>query len=356
MSNGCVNIDKRGGGGKVGSLLPFVCLILLILAGNNAYAQRTEPVSATPPLATFDPYKYDPSKHESTLGPYVPNVHEPQEKLVAAQEEMLAAQKKFLEMQKSFLATHDAFVPNNETDNLALPRKLVATQENMVAAQEKLLETQESFLAMQDTYAPKTATHTSTVASGVCAPLGVRHPWYFGVFGGAMFDADLISEQVYDTKISVTTKNGGTGGLVVGYKFDDYFGLESRVHFSSGDVHLCIGNASEPLRGVKHELTLLDASFLFSPINTPKWQPYIKGGIGFGQQKFSFNAYGISIDGEPLNILTLPVGVGMRFWCNDQFGLHVDVTDNIVFGKDGTDKMQNHVALSLGILWAFGGR
>ena len=56
------------------------------------------------------------------------------------------------------------------------------------------------------------------------------------------------------------------------------------------------------------------------------------------------------------NIVTLPVGAGVRYWCGEQFAIQLDITDNMVLATDSVDKIQHNVTLSLGVTFAFGGR
>ena len=121
---------------------------------------------------------------------------------------------------------------------------------------------------------------------------------------------------------------------------------------------VCVDNGSVKVPKVANELTIFDVSLLYHPLNNTKWQPYIKGGVGFGQHKVAYT-YGYWHEEFSTSVVTVPIGLGMRYWCNERFAIHADLTNNMAVASDlisETHQTQHNIALTLGITWAFGGR
>jgi len=179
------------------------------------------------------------------------------------------------------------------------------------------------------------------------------HPWYVGGFVGQISGSDLVSKMIKQ-------KSGGTGGLICGYNFNDYWGLESRLHFAAIDIYdtayarelfdeVAQGDVVLLPSTRTNKLTVLDASVHYYPLGNAKWRPYFKYGLGFGQQKF-VNTFGNRLSAD---VVTMPLGMGVRYWWNERIALQADLVDNVVFAS-GIAKTQNNVAVTLGLTYAFG--
>jgi hypothetical protein len=179
------------------------------------------------------------------------------------------------------------------------------------------------------------------------------HPWYVGGFIGSTSGSELVSKMIKQ-------KNGGIGGLPCGYNFNDYWGLESRLHFSAIDIYDTdfardIFNNFAPEGTVllpstrTNRLSILDASVHYYPLGNAKWRPYFKYGLGVGQQKF-VNTFGNSLSSD---VITMPLGMGVRYWWNERIAIQADLVDNMVFASK-IAKTQNNVAFTLGLTYAFG--
>ena len=181
------------------------------------------------------------------------------------------------------------------------------------------------------------------------------HPYYFGGFVGQISGSELVSKMI-------NQKNGGHGGLIFGYNFNDYWGLESRLHFSAIDIRdteyakdvvegmLDPGAGVVPLWTTRtNELTVLDAAVHYYPLGNAKWRPYFRYGLGFGRQKF-VNSFGYQ---NTSDIVTMPLGIGLRYWWNERLAIQADLTDNMIFAS-GIAKTQNNVACTIGLTYAFG--
>ena len=196
---------------------------------------------------------------------------------------------------------------------------------------------------------------------GVGMPLVGRswldHPYYFGGFVGVMSGSELVSDMIKQ-------KNGGTGGLTFGYNFSDYWGLESRLHFAAIDIRDTayarelfeeawrISNPDAPIPPQTtrtNQLTILDAAVHYYPLGNAKWRPYFKYGLGVGQQKF-VNTFGYE---NKSNIITMPMGLGVRYWWNERIAIQMDLHNNVIFAS-GIAKTQCNFAFTMGLTYSFG--
>jgi len=182
-------------------------------------------------------------------------------------------------------------------------------------------------------------------------------PYYFGGFVGYASGSELVSNMIEQ-------KSGGTGGLTFGYNFNDYWGLESRLHFASIDIRdtdtarrLFTENFQEQFPGMTvppfstrtNELTIFDAAVHYYPLGNAKWRPYFKYGLGIGRQRF-VNTFGYE---NTADIVTMPLGVGMRYWWNERIAIQADLIDNVVFASS-IAKTQHNVGFTVGLTYAFG--
>jgi len=183
------------------------------------------------------------------------------------------------------------------------------------------------------------------------------HPWYVGGFVGAITGSELVSGMIKQ-------KMGGNGGFMCGYNFNEYWGVESRLHFASIDIEdtdtarkLFEANfkaqfpemSVPPLSTRTNELTVLDAAVHYYPLGNAKWRPYFKYGLGFGWQKYT-NTFGYE---QSADIITMPLGLGMRYWWNERIAIQADLIDNVVFSSN-IAKTQNNIALTVGLTYSFG--
>ena len=183
------------------------------------------------------------------------------------------------------------------------------------------------------------------------------HPYYAGGFVGYVSGSELVSKMI-------DQKGGGTGGFTFGYNFNDYWGLESRVHLASIEIRdtdyarqlfessyrAQFGTEAAPLLTTRtNELTILDAAVHYYPLGNSKWRPYFKYGLGVGQQRFT-NTFGYE---NRVDIVTMPLGMGVRYWWNERLAIQADLIDNLVFASDIT-KAQHNVSFTVGLTYAFG--
>jgi outer membrane beta-barrel protein len=178
------------------------------------------------------------------------------------------------------------------------------------------------------------------------------HPYYFGGFAGSMSGTELVSNLIKQ-------QNGGSGGLIFGYNFNDYWGLESRLHFTALGIRdtdyarQLIGELYPDVVLLPttrtNQLTIFDVGVQYYPLGNAKWRPYFKSGLGIGRQTFT-DSFG---NRQSSDLLTMPLGLGMRYWWNERLAIQMDLTDNVIFAS-GSAKTQNNFAFTVGLTFAFG--
>ncbi len=183
-------------------------------------------------------------------------------------------------------------------------------------------------------------------------------PYYFGGFVGCMDGSELVSSMIKQ-------KNGGSGGLNFGYNFNEYWGLESRLHFSSIDIKETAygqeffynwfttaypGQTVPPLTTRSNQLTIFDVAVHYYPLGDAQFRPFFKYGFGIAQTSF-IDTYGQK---RRNNTAAMPIGVGLRYWWNSRLAVQADIVDNIIFSR-GVTKTQYNWTFTVGITYMFGG-
>ncbi len=183
-------------------------------------------------------------------------------------------------------------------------------------------------------------------------------PYYFGGFVGNMSGSELVSGMIEQ-------ESGGSGGLNFGYNFNEYWGLESRLHFASIDIQdtaagrryfeewftaLYPDQTVPPLTTRANQLTILDAAVHYYPLGDAQFRPYLKYGLGVAQTSF-IDTFGQK---RRNNTLAMPLGLGLRFWWNRRLAVQADIVDNVIF-SNGVAKTQNNWAFTVGLTYMFGG-
>jgi hypothetical protein len=188
--------------------------------------------------------------------------------------------------------------------------------------------------------------------SGLFAPLPheswIRRPLCVTWFMGAMSGSPIIHDWL-------RADSGMFGGLRVGWDFSHYFGAEFRVGWSTFEVadsaravearrqlDDALGYApNSPFRnrfeGRTGQFFLYDLSALYYPLGDRPFRPYFLIGIGGTRLSASDrmeNTY------DPM-LLTMPVGVGVKYQCVNWLAVRVEVLDNLAFGAEGVQTMHN---------------
>ncbi|MEX2173877.1 MAG: porin family protein [Pirellulaceae bacterium] len=168
----------------------------------------------------------------------------------------------------------------------------------------------------------------------------LNRPWYFGAFLGGLLADDLIAGHV-------ESNNSHFIGGRLGWDFDHYWGLEGRYAFSRPQLTDALGdNLSSPSRDY-----FVDVSLAYYPWGDSQWRPFASVGMGF--QTFRFR------DDQDRSVhqslLSVPLGVGLKFYHSPLLSLRLDAYDNIAFGDGKLRTMQNF-SLAAGVEFRFGGR
>ena len=191
-------------------------------------------------------------------------------------------------------------------------------------------------------------------ASRTFCTQGLRQQYFYGGgFGGLMTGTKFFEEKHEEWTVSLEQKAAGTGGLLVGYHFNERMGIESRLHFSSIDIRYTgqIFGVSFSEDIATRKLTIFDVSLYRYLWGNERFNPYIRGGVGVGQQEMRISGTGAGTD----TIVTLPLGVGARFWCTNQIAIQADITNNIIFstGKYKDANTTHNFAFTLGLMYSF---
>ena len=79
-------------------------------------------------------------------------------------------------------------------------------------------------------------------------------------------------------------------------------------------------------------------------------RPYLTLGLGLTEFRYYDNNQILHNRG----LVTVPIGVGVKYWLHDQWTLRFDATDNLALGSSGLQTMNNFSATT-GIEIRFGG-
>jgi hypothetical protein len=165
-----------------------------------------------------------------------------------------------------------------------------------------------------------------------------NRPWFAGAFFGGAFHGDLTD--------NVRQNNGSLMGLRLGWDLDHYFGLEGRYAFSNPQI---MDDGGHSL-GDSHDY-LMDVSALYYPFGDARWRPYLGAGIGMATYRFRDETDERIHD----SAVSVPIGLGVKYFYSPHFTLRLDAVDNLTFGSDNLDAMNNFFLLG-SVEYRFGGR
>jgi hypothetical protein len=165
-----------------------------------------------------------------------------------------------------------------------------------------------------------------------------NRPWFAGAFFGGAFHGDLTG--------NVRQNNGSLMGLRLGWDLDHYYGIEGRYAFSNPQIMDGSGNSL----GDSHDY-LMDVSALYYPLGDARWRPYLGLGVGMATYRFRDE------NDERIHdsAVSVPISVGIKYFYSPHFTLRLDAVDNITFGSDNLDAMNNFFLLG-SVEYRFGGR
>jgi hypothetical protein len=164
-------------------------------------------------------------------------------------------------------------------------------------------------------------------------------------------------------------KQGSFGGYRLGWDFDHYWAVETRLGFASvelydsarlvaaqqaEDARLGLADDDPFLARFDHRrdagFVLWDVDFLYYPWGDSAWRPYASVGLGFASVSF-IDRLSKSYDHT---LLSVPIALGLKYRWKSWLALRAEVTDNVAFSNGELENLQN-VSLTAGLEIHFGG-
>jgi hypothetical protein len=167
----------------------------------------------------------------------------------------------------------------------------------------------------------------------------LNRPFHVDWFVGPLLSDGPVSGRVAQS-------NELFGGLRVGWDFDYYWGVEWRFGWS--DPVLIADGIDAELSGTYF---VSDIDFIYYPWGDTKIRPYGLLGLGMTQIGSVREDHG----GQEATLLSMPLGVGVQFPQTHWLAWRLEIIDNLAFGGDGLDTM-NNFAFTAGMELRFGAR
>jgi hypothetical protein len=169
----------------------------------------------------------------------------------------------------------------------------------------------------------------------------LNRPYYAGFFIGGINGDTLIAGEINQSV-------GFFGGVRLGWDYDPYWGIETRLGFSE----LGLDFIDEPsVDGLATDLLVWDTSLVYFPWGDSRWRPY--GSVGIGLVDFDF------LDQNGLRhsdaVIGVPWGIGLKYRQSDWISLRFDLLDNVAFGGKAGFETMNYLSLTAGFEFRFGG-
>jgi hypothetical protein len=157
-----------------------------------------------------------------------------------------------------------------------------------------------------------------------------RASWLNRPYHVDWFLGPLLADGPVDGR--VTQSNEMFGGLRIGWDFDYYWGVEWR--FGWADPQLLADTAQEELSG---KYFVSDVDFIYYPWGDTKVRPYAQWGLGVTE----VGSVRVDGSGQVATLLSMPMGIGVRFPQTHWLVWRLEIIDNLAFGADGVDTMNN---------------
>jgi hypothetical protein len=190
----------------------------------------------------------------------------------------------------------------------------------------------------------------------------LHRPLSAGFFLGSMNGSPLIHDWVGQS-------NGFFAGGRFGRDFDQLWGCEVRLGFCSMELYdsdrakaaqraLDDANGLDPddpyrdrYNGSRFgDVFVLDANLLYYPRGNTPWRPYASIGLGMAGIQFDDR---LAQHYDEL-LLTMPIGLGLKYRWSDQLAFRFEVVDNLVFGHGSPLRTLNNVSVAGGVEIRFG--
>ena len=166
----------------------------------------------------------------------------------------------------------------------------------------------------------------------------LHRPLSAGWFVGVLWGDDLRGLDFANNPVG--QNSGFFGGLRIGWDWTNYFGGETRLGFSSVDLQ-------DSLSGLNNDVILWDGDLLFYPTGDTRLRPYLLTGLGLAN-------FDIGTDGSR-RLLSMPIGVGVKYRVGNRAVLRLQVIDNIAFPSGSGLQTTHNPSLTGGMEFRFGG-
>jgi hypothetical protein len=169
----------------------------------------------------------------------------------------------------------------------------------------------------------------------------LNRPYYAGFFLGGLNGDTLVAGEINQSL-------GFFGGFRLGWDYDYYWGLETRLGLSE----LGLDFIDEPsVDGLSTDIVIWDTSLVYYPWGDVRWRPYVSVGIGLVDFDF-LDQFGRRHSDA---VIGLPWGVGLKYRQSDWITLRFDLLDNVAFGGKAGFETMNLLSLTGGLEFRFGG-
>lgn len=168
----------------------------------------------------------------------------------------------------------------------------------------------------------------------------LNRPYALSLDGGMLLMGDRPAPNV-------RTDNGLFTAIGLGWDWDHYWGSQVRIGWASPELL----NTLQTTVPNNDHLFIGDLSLLYYPWGDSRMRPYYRIGFGLTDLEYT-NDLGRQ---QQSNLLTIPIGVGLKYQLRRNLAWRLELADNIAFGQNETDSL-NNFTLTLGLEWRLGGR
>jgi hypothetical protein len=169
----------------------------------------------------------------------------------------------------------------------------------------------------------------------------LNRPYFAGFFLGGLEGDTLIAGEI-DQSI------GFFYGFRLGWDYDLYWGLETRLGFSE----LGLDFVNDPtIVGLSTDIVIWDTSLVYYPWGDSRWRPFAS--LGIGLVDFDY------LDEDALRrsdaVVGIPLGFGLKYRHSDWITMRFEFMDNIALGERADYETMNNLSLTGGLEFRFGG-
>jgi hypothetical protein len=168
----------------------------------------------------------------------------------------------------------------------------------------------------------------------------LNRPYDFGLETGAFVMGSAISSNN-------SRNNDVLAAVHLGWDWDHYWGTQFRVAWTTPELASSVASTNT----ASNDVLLYDLTMMYYPWGDSRVRPYWRFGLGLTDLDF-INPAG---NREDNTLLTLPLGIGIKYQTKRWMALRAEAVDHITLGQNSASNMQNFT-LTFGLEWRFGGR